>query len=171
MYLSHRACSFSSIILRKIARYFCFEFLPISDDRFYCVQILHRDFKPANVLLDEHYCVKLGDVGLARIAPELVSSLQRQSTVQDSMPVGTFQYLDPEYARTGNLSRKSDVYSLGISMLQLLTGGSPRGVVEEVEEALEKGTLASVLDAKVSVPISFGDTVWFWFCILTVYAR
>jgi len=111
--------------------------------------ILHRDFKPANVLLDEHMCAKLGDVGLARLAPELVESLlQRVSTVKDSTPVGTYQYLDPEYARTGALSRKSDVYSLGISMLQLLTGRPPRGVVEDVEAALERGTLSSVVDPK-----------------------
>ena len=111
--------------------------------------MVHRDFKPANVLLDEHLGVKLGDVGLARLAPELANSMAQASHVQDSTPVGTFHYIDPEYMRTGQLSQRSDVYSLGITLLELLTGLPPTRVVEAVEEALEKGSIALVLDSKV----------------------
>lgn len=92
--------------------------------------------------------VKLGDVGLARLAPELAASMA-QSHVKDSVPVGTIQYIDPEYMRTGQLSPLSDVYSLGITLLQLLTALSPSGVVEAVENALENDNLSAVLDKKV----------------------
>ncbi len=68
---------------------------------------------------------KVGDVGLARLAPGLVQAAA--STVQDSEVVGTLAYMDPEYLRSGCFGPKSDVYSLGMVMLQALTGGGPQG--------------------------------------------
>ncbi|KAE9603752.1 putative protein kinase RLK-Pelle-RLCK-IXb family [Lupinus albus] len=53
---------------------------------------------------------------------------------------GTFCYIDPEYQQTGMLGVKSDIYSLGIIFLQILTAKSPMGLAHHVEGAIKKGT-------------------------------
>jgi len=63
---------------------------------------------------------------------------------------GTFCYIDPEYQQTGMLGVKSDIYSLGIMFLQLITGKPPMGLTHYVERALEKGNLKDLLDPAVS---------------------
>ncbi|WVZ06485.1 hypothetical protein V8G54_019831 [Vigna mungo] len=60
--------------------------------------------------------------------------------------VGTFCYIDPEYQQTGMLGVKSDIYSLGIIFLQILTAKSPMGLTHHVARAIEKGTLSEILD-------------------------
>ncbi|XP_062227986.1 U-box domain-containing protein 35-like isoform X2 [Phragmites australis] len=107
--------------------------------------IIHRDLKPANILLDRNLISKKGDVGLSTLLPSMG---QYQSTmIKNTAPVGTFCYIDPEYQRTGVLSMKSDVYALGIVILQLLTARSPMGLAHVVETALEDGCFVDVLDA------------------------
>ncbi|XP_059075452.1 U-box domain-containing protein 52-like [Cryptomeria japonica] len=76
--------------------------------------IVHHDLKPENILLDQNYVGKISDFGLSR-------RLHRD-VHKESEPKGTFPYMDPEYLRSGEYSTKSDVYSLGIIFLQLLTG-------------------------------------------------
>ncbi|KAL0897719.1 hypothetical protein Bca101_081680 [Brassica carinata] len=63
---------------------------------------------------------------------------------------GTFCYIDPEYQQTGMLGVKSDIYSLGIMFLQLITAKPPMGLTHFVERALEKGTLSDLLDPAVT---------------------
>lgn len=111
------------------------------------VPIVHRDLKPANILLDKNFVAKLGDVGLARLMPELSDN---QTYMRESVPVGTFAYVDPEFQRTGEFGPKSDVYALGIVFLDLLTGRRPN-VYEHLEDAVENGDLEklrSFLDEK-----------------------
>ncbi|GLC46283.1 hypothetical protein PLESTM_001853700 [Pleodorina starrii] len=104
--------------------------------------IVHMDLKPANILLDTHLTAKLGDVGLARLAPTLArpaghtAAMMRAgtSTVRDSKLVGTFQYMDPEYMQTGQYSARSDVYALGLVLLQMLTGRQGKEVISQVEK-------------------------------------
>lgn len=107
--------------------------------------IIHRDLKPANILLDNNLVSKIGDVGLCTSLPAM--NLAKPTTYKDTAPVGTFSYIDPEYQRTGQLSPKSDTYALGMVILQLLTGKPPVGVAPAVESALERGSLADVLDS------------------------
>ncbi|KAE8673401.1 F17F16.3 protein [Hibiscus syriacus] len=99
--------------------------------------IVHRDLKPANILLDHNYVSKIGDVGLARLVPAVAENMTQ---VHITSAAGTFCYIDPEYQQTGVLGVKSDIYSLGILLLQLITAKQPMGLTHYVEQAIERGT-------------------------------
>lgn len=109
--------------------------------------LVHRDLKPANILLDRNYVSKISDVGLARLVPPSVADNVTQYRMTST--AGTFCYIDPEYQQTGMLGVKSDIYSLGIIFLQILTAKSPMGLSHHVERAIEKGTFAEMLDPSV----------------------
>ncbi|KAL2517419.1 Protein kinase protein with adenine nucleotide alpha hydrolase-like domain [Abeliophyllum distichum] len=109
--------------------------------------LVHRDLKPANILLDRNFVSKISDVGLARLVPPSVSDSVTQYLMTST--AGTFCYIDPEYQQTGMLGVKSDIYSLGIIFLQLLTGKPPMGLTHHVERAIEKGTFRDMLDPAV----------------------
>lgn len=109
--------------------------------------LVHRDLKPGNILLDHNYVSKISDVGLARLVPPSVADQVTQYRMTST--AGTFCYIDPEYQQTGMLGVKSDVYSLGIVLLQLVTGKSPMGVTHNVERAIEMGRFAEMLDPEV----------------------
>ncbi|CAO2818715.1 unnamed protein product [Amaranthus hypochondriacus] len=81
--------------------------------------VIHRDFKASNILLENNFNAKVADFGLAKQAPE-----GRQNYLSTRV-MGTFGYVAPEYAMTGHLLVKSDVYSYGVVLLELLTGKKP----------------------------------------------
>ncbi|ONK70170.1 uncharacterized protein A4U43_C05F30990 [Asparagus officinalis] len=87
--------------------------------------LVHRDLKPGNILLDRNYVSKISDVGLARLVP-------------------------PTYQQTGMLGVKSDVYSLGVMLLQIITAKPPMGLTHHVSRAIDKGTFAELLDPAVT---------------------
>ncbi|KAF8414136.1 hypothetical protein HHK36_002135 [Tetracentron sinense] len=80
--------------------------------------VVHRNFKSANILLDEELNPHLSDCGLAALTP----NTERQVSTQ---MVGSFGYSAPEFAMSGIYTVKSDVYSFGVVMLELLTGRKP----------------------------------------------
>ncbi|XP_062228426.1 LRR receptor-like serine/threonine-protein kinase ER1 isoform X2 [Phragmites australis] len=81
-------------------------------------RIIHRDVKSKNILLDKDYEAHLTDFGIAK-------SLCVSKTHTSTYVMGTIGYIDPEYARTSRLNEKSDTYSYGIVLLELLTGKKP----------------------------------------------
>ncbi|KAK4729185.1 hypothetical protein R3W88_022173 [Solanum pinnatisectum] len=109
--------------------------------------LVHRDLKPGNILLDRNFVSKISDVGLARLVPPSVADTVTQYRMTST--AGTFCYIDPEYQQTGMLGVKSDVYSLGIIFLQILTARSPMGLTHYVERAIEKGTFNEMLDPAI----------------------
>ncbi|XP_074367348.1 LRR receptor-like serine/threonine-protein kinase ER1 isoform X2 [Apium graveolens] len=78
-------------------------------------RIIHRDVKSSNILLDQDLEAHLTDFGIAK-------SLCTSKSYTSTYILGTIGYIDPEYARTSRLTEKSDVYSYGIVLLELLTG-------------------------------------------------
>ncbi|KAF8111285.1 hypothetical protein N665_0076s0266 [Sinapis alba] len=110
--------------------------------------LVHRDLKPANILIDRHFTSKISDVGLARLVPSSVAD--SYSNYHITSAAGTFCYIDPEYQQTGLLGVKSDLYSFGVVLLQIITAMPAMGLGHKVEMAVENNKLGELLDPTVS---------------------
>ncbi|KAJ3693939.1 hypothetical protein LUZ60_009419 [Juncus effusus] len=79
-------------------------------------QVIYRDFKASNILLDSNYNAKLSDFGLAKLGPD------GSNSHVTTRVMGTYGYAAPEYVATGHLYVKSDVYGFGVVLLEMLSG-------------------------------------------------
>ncbi|KAJ1701179.1 hypothetical protein LUZ63_000958 [Rhynchospora breviuscula] len=111
--------------------------------------LIHRDVKTSNILLNANLQAKVADFGLSR-AFDSEASCHVLTTV-----VGTIGYLDPEYFTSNQLSAKSDVFSFGIVLLEVITGQAPiipgegPNLEEWVHQKLSEGDIQSIVDPKM----------------------
>ncbi|KAL4628571.1 hypothetical protein ACB092_05G249000 [Castanea dentata] len=113
------------------------------------LRIIHRDLKASNVLLDEEMNAKISDFGMAKLF------LLDQTQSNTSRIVGTYGYMAPEYAMHGQFSMKSDVFSFGVLVLEMISGQRNNFVRngENVEDLLSyawknwrEGTASHIID-------------------------
>ncbi|XP_054800774.1 putative serine/threonine-protein kinase [Prosopis cineraria] len=112
--------------------------------------IVHRDIKARNILLDRRLRPKLSDFGLAKL-------LRDDKSYVSTQVAGTLGYLAPEYASSGKVTRKSDVYSYGVLVLEIVSGlpvvdpyqDTERFLVEKAWSAYEGGDVAKMVDAEL----------------------
>ena len=114
--------------------------------------IIHRDIKPANVMLTPEGKVKVMDFGIARAIADTSSAMTQTAAV-----IGTAQYLSPEQARGETVDARSDIYSTGCVLYELLTGRPPfvgdSPVSVAYQHVREEATPPSQLNPEVSLEI------------------
>ncbi|GKD49780.1 kinase-like domain, phloem protein 2-like protein [Tanacetum coccineum] len=118
-------------------------------------KIIHRDIKSSNVLLGDNWKAKIADFGLSKFHP----ADQETSTLNIDTIAGTNMYLDPEYQKFGRLNKKSDIYSFGVVLFEMLTGRltydriftdvDRNGIAPIARHHFEKGTLMEIVDHKI----------------------
>ncbi|KAK9057851.1 hypothetical protein SSX86_022689 [Deinandra increscens subsp. villosa] len=114
--------------------------------------IIHRDIKSANILLDSKWGAKIADFGLSK----LQRTYQQGSTLFTNNIAGTEVYLDPEYLSTGKLKTKSDIYSFGVVMFEIMCGKlaydktyNEGGLPSVARRYFENGTWEKLVDPRI----------------------
>ncbi|OAY54543.1 cold-responsive protein kinase 1 isoform X1 [Manihot esculenta] len=114
--------------------------------------IVHRDIKASNILLDKDLTPKISDFGLAKLIPPNMTHVSTRVA-------GTIGYLAPEYAIRGQLTRKADIYSFGILLVEIVSGRCNRNtqlpideqyLLERTWELYERNELVSLVDPSLN---------------------
>ncbi|GMI96093.1 BAK1-Associating Receptor-Like Kinase 1 [Hibiscus trionum] len=113
---------------------------------------IHRDLKPSNILLGDDMRAKVADFGLVRNAPDGKNSLETRLA-------GTFGYLAPEYATTGRVTTKVDVYAFGVVLMELITGRKALDMNLPDEESHLVAWFRRVLINKYEFPKIVDETI------------
>nr|GLL34610.1 L-type lectin-domain containing receptor kinase VIII.1-like [Ipomoea trifida] len=117
-------------------------------------QVIHRDIKTGNIMLDEGFNARLGDFGLAR-------QIEHDKSPDTTVAAGTMGYLAPEYVITGQATEKSDVYSFGAVSLEVASGRKPIGgngnLVEWVWGLHSEGRLLGAADSRLNGEYDEGE--------------
>lgn len=115
--------------------------------------VIHRDIKSSNILIDSNGNARIGDFGLA------LRGHVEDVRVKCTPPAGTLGYLDPGYLAPADLSTKSDVFSFGILLLEIISGRnaidmnySPPSVVDWAVPIIKRGDYAEICDPRVNPP-------------------
>ncbi|MBC6314799.1 Stk1 family PASTA domain-containing Ser/Thr kinase [Listeria grandensis] len=116
--------------------------------------IVHRDLKPQNILIDHDGVVKITDFGIAM-------ALSETSITQTNSLLGSVHYLSPEQARGGMATQKSDIYSLGIVLYELLVGKVPHDGESAVSIAIKhlQASIPSIREQNQEIPQSLENIV------------
>nr|XP_025884251.1 probable receptor-like protein kinase At1g49730 isoform X1 [Solanum lycopersicum] len=121
---------------------------------FYCdPPLCHRDIKSSNILLDENFVAKVADFGLAHASKDGSICFEPVNTEIK----GTPGYMDPEYVITQELTEKSDVYSYGVVLLELITG---RRAIQDNKNLIEWAEIFMTSESKITelVDLNIGDS-------------
>ena len=122
--LDHILGSFGAMIVERAVPLFCQALDGI--DHAHRMGIIHRDIKPANMMLTDKGTLKVLDFGIARILG--TARMTRQGNI-----IGTIEYMSPEQVRGFETDARSDIYSLGMLLYEMLTGRCPFDMQNEFE--------------------------------------